>query len=205
MMEVVAFLATALVLLAVIGVAGYVVLRWVFVRVSGHVSDKLAAAIVTAGTHAAGTRVGQRSAGAAKAAAERLTRLGVYAAAANIPEDVARRQFVESIERVARLMDGAVRLPLVGPVGLDALLGLIPVAGDAASAAVGLSLVARSLKYGVPPDLIARMLGNVLTDLLFGAIPIVGDLADLWFRANQRNTDLLRAYLASPVSEDRPS
>ena len=33
-------------------------------------------------------------------------------------------------------MDSAVDLPVIGPVGLDALLGLFPLAGDAVAAAV---------------------------------------------------------------------
>jgi hypothetical protein len=60
---------------------------------------------------------------------------------------------------------------------------------------VSVMLIARSLKYGIPREIIARMLANVLLDLLVGAIPIAGDLADIWFRANARNVALLREYL----------
>ena len=110
-------------------------------------------------------------------------------------EEQARRQFAQSIERTARLMDAWVKLPVVGPVGLDALLGLFPVVGDTLAAAISISLIARSLKYGIPSEIIARMLGNVLFDLLLGAIPGVGDVADMWFRSNLRNIELLREYL----------
>ena len=67
-------------------------------------------------------------------------------------------------------MDGAVRLPVIGPVGLDAVLGLFPVAGDVLSAGIAVSLIGRSLKYGVPHELIGRMLGNVLFDLILGSV-----------------------------------
>ncbi len=99
-------------------------------------------------------------------------------------EDAARQEFVESIERIALLMDGAVRLPVIGPVGLDAVLGLFPVAGDFVSGAISVFLIGKSLKYGVPHDVIARMLANVLFDVVVGAVPVAGDLADMWFRAN---------------------
>jgi hypothetical protein len=69
------------------------------------------------------------------------------------------------------------------------------VAGDAASAAVSVYLIAKSLKYGVPHDVIARMLANVLVDMLLGAVPVAGDIADLMFRANIRNVAILREYL----------
>ena len=129
------------------------------------------------------------------------THLGAYAAAQGISEDQARQEFSRSIERTARLMDAAVRLPVVGPVGLDAVLGLFPVAGDVLSAAIAVSLVGRSLKYGVPHELIGRMLGNVLFDLVLGAVPVAGDLADMWFRANTRNVALLREYLDSQARD----
>ena len=92
-------------------------------------------------------------------------------------------------------MDNAVRLPIIGGVGLDAVLGLVPVAGDLTSAAVSISLIARSLRYGVPHEIITKMLANVLVDLLIGAVPIVGDLGDMWFKANVRNVALLKEYL----------
>ena len=41
------------------------------------------------------------------------------------------------------------------------------------------------------------MLSNVLVDVILGAIPVVGPLADLWFRANDKNAALMREYLAS--------
>jgi hypothetical protein len=43
------------------------------------------------------------------------------------------------------------------------------------------------------------MLANVLTDLSLGAIPIVGVLADVWFKANDRNARLLREFLDAPL------
>ena len=74
-------------------------------------------------------------------------------------------------------------------------------AGDTISAGVSVWLIARSLRYGVPSDVIARMLANVLVDLLVGAVPVVGDLADIWFRANERNISLLREYLGDEARD----
>ena len=41
------------------------------------------------------------------------------------------------------------------------------------------------------------MLSNVLVDVILGGIPLVGPLADIWFRANERNAALMRQFLAS--------
>jgi hypothetical protein len=185
----------AFAVVAVIGVAGYFVLRRMFERASHRVADHIGRVLGEVSARAAATPAGQRTAAAAKVAAGRFTNLGAYAAAEGMSEDAARREFADSIERIARIMDGAVKIPIIGPVGLDAVLGLFPVAGDATSAAVSVLLIARSIKYGVPPELIARMLANVLVDFIVGAIPVVGDVGDMWFRANSRNVALLREYL----------
>ena len=185
----------ALVVVAVIAVVGYLVLRRLFERASHRAADNMGRVLAELSGRAAATPAGRRAGAAAQAAASHYTNFGAYATAQGISEDAARREFADSIERVARLMDGAVKIPIIGPVGLDALLGLFPVAGDATSAAVSIMLIARSIKYGVPRELIARMLANVLLDLLMGAVPLAGDLADIWFRANLRNVKLLREYL----------
>jgi hypothetical protein len=192
-------LVVALIIMAALGVAGYFVLRRLFERSAHRVADQIGRVLADVSGRAAAAGPGRRAPGAT-AAGGRFTNLGAYAAAHGMSEDAARREFSESIERLARLMDGAVKIPVIGPVGLDALLGLFPVAGDATSAVVSVLLIGRSVKYGVPPEIIARMLGNVLFDFLIGALPVAGDLADMWFRANLRNVALLREYLAEQSS-----
>jgi uncharacterized protein DUF4112 len=192
-------LIVGFVVLAAVAIAAYVVLRRLFERASNRVADDIGRVLAELSTRATATPAGQQAAAAARTAA-RLSHLGAYAAAGGMSEEAARQEFAQSIERIARLMDSAVRIPIVGPVGLDSALGLFPVAGDAASAAVSVLIIARSLKYGVPQDIIAKMLANVLLDLLLGALPIAGDLADMWFRANERNVRLLREFLRDPHS-----
>jgi hypothetical protein len=194
-MEFLLGLGVALLVIAGVGIAAYFILRNAFEKASHRMADHIGRVLSELATAAATTRVGQQTETAARAAAGRFTHLGAYAAAEGISEDEARRQFAQSIERVARIMDSAVKLPIVGPVGLDAVLGLFPVAGDTIAAVISISLIAKSLKYGIPREIIARMLANVLIDLLMGAVPVVGDVADMWFRSNARNVALLREYL----------
>jgi len=109
----------------------------------------------------------------------------------------ADRGAVRRMRRVARLLDGAVDLPVVGRVGLDPLVGLLPVAGDAAVAAVSLYVVAEAARQGVRPRTLARMLANVAVDVGAGSVPVAGDLFDAVWRANERNVDLAVAELAA--------
>ena len=191
----------ALLVVAAAAVAGYFILRRIFARAAHRVADEIGAVLGDFAGRTVATPGGPRAARRTHAAGGQFTNLGAYAAARGMSEDQARREFADSIERLAHLMDSAVKVPVVGRVGLDPLLGLFPVAGDLISALVAVSLVARSIKYGVPRELIARMLGNVVFDLMVGAVPVVGDVADMWFRANSRNVALLREYLAAEARD----
>ena len=99
--------------------------------------------------------------------------------------------------RVAYLMDRAYTIPGTRVrVGLDALLGLLPLGGDVLTGAVqaGLVLVALA-RYRVPRTVAARMMANVLLDIGVGSIPLLGDLFDVAFKASTRNMALLEPYL----------
>ena len=162
----------------VLGVALYFVTRWLFMRTAeqmAHIVD--------------------RSVGGA--AAHALTRLAKFAQARGIAIDDANRLFGVHIDRLAKIMDSAIKLPILGRVGLDAVLDLIPVFGNFAGAAVSLTLIARSLQFGPPPSLISKMLSNVLVDIILGGIPLIGPLADIWWKANDKNAALMREFLQS--------
>jgi hypothetical protein len=112
-----------------------------------------------------------------------------------IDVDTAVRQLVDRLAGVARLMDKAVPLPLVGGIGLDAVVGLIPVVGDVATTTVSIAIIAQALQLGLPRELVSRMLVNVFVDLLVGYVPVVGDVADIAFKANTANLTLLKAHI----------
>ena len=81
------------------------------------------------------------------------------------------------------------------PVGLDALAGLVPVAGDVLTAAMGIYLVWEARNLGMSKWQLTRMAGNVGIDMLLGAIPFVGAIPDFFFRANTRNLKIVRRHL----------
>lgn len=100
------------------------------------------------------------------------------------------------IEALERMLEGMVRVPVFGrKVGLDALLGLIPVAGDAISAVLGMYIVWEARNLGMSRWQIWRMTANVGVDTLVGAVPLAGDLFDFVYRSNSRNLRLIRKHL----------
>ena len=113
-----------------------------------------------------------------------------------------KRRARERLITLARLMDSAIVLPGVRRgVGLDALLGLVPVAGDALSALIGIYSIMQARELGASRWLQTRMAGNLLLDAAIGAVPIAGDIADVFFRAHRRNLKLLRRELKEPWLE----
>ena len=117
-----------------------------------------------------------------------------------------KRQARERLHALSQLMDAAVEVPLLRTrVGLDALLGIVPVAGDLLSAAIGLYLVALARELGASRWLQARMIGNLVFDAALGVVPIAGDVADIYFKAHLRNLRLLQKELGEPYLDADPT
>lgn len=94
------------------------------------------------------------------------------------------------------MLEGMFTLPgTTRRFGLDALLGLVPVAGDMISAAMGMYIVWEARNLGMPKWQLARMTANVGFDALVGAVPVAGDLFDFLFRSNSRNLRIIRRHL----------
>jgi len=93
---------------------------------------------------------------------------------------------LDRARRVATLLDSAVTLPVVGRIGLDGIVGLLPVAGDWVTAAVGLYIVYQGYRLGLPRRTIAKMMLVVAADAVVGSIPLVGDLLDIVWRSAER-------------------
>src|SRR5688572_12239806 len=99
------------------------------------------------------------------------------------------------IEWLARLMDSQFRLPGTRiRFGLDALIGLIPGAGDLGSFFVSAVMLSTLAKNGASGYVLAKMTVNIVVDALIGSIPIIGDLFDVAFKANERNLKLMREH-----------
>lgn len=110
------------------------------------------------------------------------------------------------VQLLARALDSAIRIPGTRiAFGLDSIVGLVPGAGDLASALMSGYIVLASARMGVPPSVVARMILNLGVDTLVGSVPLVGDLFDVGFRANLRNAALLDRHLADPGAVRRSS
>ena len=106
------------------------------------------------------------------------------------------------MEAVAHALDESVRIPGTSArVGLDPILGAVPVAGDLVSGAVSLYIVAESARLGVSRATLLRMIADIAIDAVGGSVPYVGTLFDSFWKANVRNVERALADLAEPRPE----
>lgn len=100
---------------------------------------------------------------------------------------------------VQQWLDSAFRLPGTRlRVGWDPIIGLIPWAGDLVTALMACAIIVEAHRARVPRLVQLRMLANVGFDLLLGSIPVAGDVADVFWKSNNRNMALLDRHVLSP-------
>jgi hypothetical protein len=103
-----------------------------------------------------------------------------------------------------KLLERSFTIPGVNmPVGLDALIGLVPVLGEIVTTAMGAYIIWEARNLGLSKWKLARMGANVLFDTAIGAIPLVGDAVDLVFRSNTKNLKIILKHIDKHHPETR--
>ena len=99
------------------------------------------------------------------------------------------------LDTLSDLLDSRFRIPGTNiRFGLDAIVGLVPYAGDVVTFAFSGLLIVSMARHGASGMVIVRMLWNILFDTLVGSIPLIGDIFDIRFKANRRNYHLLKNH-----------
>ncbi len=110
------------------------------------------------------------------------------------------------LRRLAWLIDGAFTLPGTRfRFGLNSIIGLLPVGGDAVLGALSLYIVYEAAQLGLPRHKLLRMVGNIALEVGGGSVPILGDVFDMALKANLRNLAIIEAHLRGPGKAWRPT
>ncbi len=108
------------------------------------------------------------------------------------------------VEAMELLLERSFRIPGINvPIGLDALIGLVPVLGDIITTAMGAYMVWEARNLGLSKWHLTRMGANVAFDTVIGLLPVVGDAADFVFRSNTRNLRIIKKHLDKHHPETR--
>ena len=130
---------------------------------------------------------------------EQIDQMAGRLAISRDPSSVRKR-----IEAMELLLERALGVPGTNMrVGLDSILGLIPVVGDVMTAAMGAWLIWEARNLGMSKFHLVRMAGNVGFDTLVGAIPLAGDVFDFVFKSNTRNLRMVKRWLDKHHPETR--
>ena len=102
---------------------------------------------------------------------------------------------------LTRLLDTAIPLPGGFRIGIDPIIGLIPVAGDVIASTLSIWLVYDAARLGVQKRVLARMVLNVMIEAAVGTIPVLGNLIDAAWKANVRNMRLVEGNYKPAMKE----
>ncbi|MEG3765953.1 DUF4112 domain-containing protein [Alteromonas sp. 14N.309.X.WAT.G.H12] len=101
-------------------------------------------------------------------------------------------------QKWAHLLDTAVKLPFIPfRIGLDAIVGLLPGAGDALMLVAGFRIIMLGKSLGMPKALLWAMVRNTVLDFAIGFIPLIGDIADFFYKSNQKNVRIMERWWIS--------
>lgn len=118
--------------------------------------------------------------------------------------DRASERTLSRARSVATLLDSSIPIPGTGrKIGLDPILGLIPLVGDFAGALLSGYIVLAAAQAGAPTLTLIRMVANVAFDTLVGSVPAIGDLFDAAWKSNTKNVALFESHLAANAGQER--
>ena len=101
---------------------------------------------------------------------------------------------IAGFDRFSDLMDTRFRIAGV-PFGLDSLLGIIPVAGDAVTGAAGLYALGTAARLKLPITAHIHIIWNLVVDVVLGSVPLAGDVFDFFFRSHRKNFRVVEKHL----------
>lgn len=122
------------------------------------------------------------------------------------PTEARQREILKRLDRFSRFTDSSIGLPFTRfSIGVDAIIGLVPVVGDVAGLVMSGYVLVEAQRAGATREVKARMLRNVGIDFVGGLMPVFGDAFDAVYKANTRNTRLLRNYLEQQLAVEPPA
>ncbi|RUT10230.1 hypothetical protein DSM106972_007250 [Dulcicalothrix desertica PCC 7102] len=107
---------------------------------------------------------------------------------------------LQSLRKLSDLWDRSLSVPGTKfKVGLESLVGLLPVGGDFIGILMSVYIVFQAIQFKLPKTVLAKMIFNIVIDGAVGSIPILGDIFDTTWKANTKNVNLLEAHLREPI------
>lgn len=106
---------------------------------------------------------------------------------------------LKRLRLLSRLLDKFIAVPGTPiAVGLDPIIGFIPVGGDILGLLLSTYIIIEAAKLGIPKKILRKMIVNIIIDSLVGSIPVLGDIFDFAWTANEYNIRLIEEHIKFP-------
>ncbi len=120
--------------------------------------------------------------------------------------EVQQRKVLARLEKFSRFTDSSIGIPFTKfQIGAESVIGMLPVVGDLIGLALSFYVLIEAQRIGASKQVKRRMLGNIGIDFVGGLLPVVGDVFDAIFKANTRNTRLLKNFLQEQLAIEPPA
>lgn len=121
-------------------------------------------------------------------------------------KEVQQRRVLERLEKFSRFTDSSIGIPFTKfQLGAESVIGMLPVVGDLAGLLLSSYVLLEAQRVGATKEIKLKMLRNMGIDFVGGLLPVVGDAFDAIFKANTRNTHLLKNYLEEQLAIEPPA
>src|SRR5690606_8538448 len=112
------------------------------------------------------------------------------------PTEARQRAILKRLETFSRFTDSSSGIPFRRfKFGVEAIIGLVPVVGDLAGMMLSVHVLVEAQRAGASKAVKLTMLRNIEIVFIGLMLPVVVDAFDAIFKANTRNTRLLKNYL----------
>jgi hypothetical protein len=96
------------------------------------------------------------------------------------------------LKLLSERLDDSIKIPGTNQkIGIDAIVGIIPILGDFIGIIFSTYIMYSGIKMGVSSKIVKKMATNIAIDFIIGSIPIIGDIFDALWKANKRNVELI--------------
>lgn len=117
--------------------------------------------------------------------------------------EIRQKATLARLERFSRFTDSSIGIPYTNwQIGADSVIGLLPVVGDIVGLVMSSYVLFEAQRVGASKGVKLRMLRNVAIDFFGGLLPVVGDAFDAIYKANTRNTRLLKYFIEEELEAE---
>ena len=96
------------------------------------------------------------------------------------------------LKLLSERLDDLIKIPGTNQkIGIDAIVGVIPILGDFIGVIFSTYIMYSGIKMGVSSKIVIKMATNIAIEFIIGSLPIIGDIFDVLWKANKRNVELI--------------